>query len=247
MTRKRPSPLQPPGAAKTLKRRALEFGATVLQSDTPLHGFDIYVVGFHCARYEPSMQMEAHHFCKQVNADFLQCMIFDGNTTEANLIGIEYIISERLFLDLPGDEKPRWHPHNYEVFSGELVAPGLPEVAERELMSLLVNSYGKTWHLWHTGRHDGQPGDSLPVGEAMLMWSFNRDGEVDERLRQNRMMHMGSDVNHKRRDRQEHLLHLAHPQHGVNTLRNAFPDAAPAPPPGVYDVADAADDVPQTS
>jgi hypothetical protein len=44
MTRKCPSPLQPPGTAKTLRRHALEFGLTVLQSDTPLHGFDIYVV-----------------------------------------------------------------------------------------------------------------------------------------------------------------------------------------------------------
>jgi hypothetical protein len=76
---------------------------------------------------------------------------------------------------------------------------------------------------------------------------FNRDGAVDERLRQNRIMHMGSDVTHKRRDRQEHLLHLAHPQHGVHTLRDAFPAAAPTPPPGVCDVTAAADDAPPTS
>ena len=34
---------------------------------------------------------------------------------EANLIGIEYIVSERVFDSLPEAEKPYWHPHNYEV------------------------------------------------------------------------------------------------------------------------------------
>ncbi|MDJ0391147.1 DUF1264 domain-containing protein [Roseomonas sp. E05] len=33
-------------------------------------------------------RMEAHHYCKQVNSDFLQCASFDGNTENANLIGI---------------------------------------------------------------------------------------------------------------------------------------------------------------
>lgn len=237
MAEQRHSPIRPVGASKDLKRRFLEFGSTVMQRSTPLHGFDIYVVGFHCARHDPMMQMEAHHFCQQVNADFLQCVIFDGNTSDANLIGIEYIISERLFLSLPASEQSYWHPHNYEVFSGELVAPDLPEAAERELMSLLVNSYGKTWHLWHTGRHDDQPGYALPIGDATLMWSFNRDGEVDESLRQNRMSHMKMDTERRRKDRQQ-LVQLAHPQYGVNTLRGAFPQASPSPPPGVSDVED---------
>lgn len=187
--------------------------------------------------------MEAHHFCKQVNAGFLQCAIFDGNTEEANLIGVEYIISERPSLSLPERERGYWHPHNFEVFSGELVAPGLPEAAERELMSLLVNSYGKTWHLWHAGRHDGAPGDLLPMGEAMLMWSFNRGGETDEALRQNFLGALGLDVEAKRRDRQG-LLDLAHPQRGVNPLRDAFPNAAPAPPPGVRNIENAGGETP---
>lgn len=235
MTKRRPAPLRPSGGNKTLKRRVLEFGSHMLQQAIPLHGFDIYVVGFHCARHDPLMQMEAHHFCKQVNADFLQCVIFDGNNSDANLIGIEYIISERLFMTLPRQEQSFWHPHNYEVFSGELVAPGLPDLAERELMSLLVNSYGKTWHLWHTGRHDGGGGHPLPMGEATLMWSFNRDGEVDESLRRNRIMAMDVDIARKRRERKT-LLHLAHAQYGVNTLRGAFPEAAQEPPPGVRDI-----------
>jgi hypothetical protein len=92
-------------------------------------------------------------------------VIFDGNTAEANLIRFEYIISERLFLGLPAGEQAQWHPHN----SGELVTPGLPDAVERELMLLPVNSYEKTWRLWHRGRPSGEAVDPLPIGEPMRM------------------------------------------------------------------------------
>ena len=49
--------------------------------------------------------------------------------------------------------------------------------AEKALMRDKVNSYGKTWHVWHTGAF-GIPGDALPMGEPRLAWSFNRDGEI---------------------------------------------------------------------
>jgi len=50
---------------------------------------------FHPMKQEPAHQMEAHHFCKQVNEDFAQCVLFDGNTSAANMTGVEYIISEK--------------------------------------------------------------------------------------------------------------------------------------------------------
>ena len=108
----------PAGEGKGAWLAALEQGAHLLQSTTPLRGFDVYVVGFHCPKDQPHEQMEAHHYCKVVNDDLLQCVLFDGNTKEANLIGIEYIVSGRLFDTLPESEKDYWHPHNYEVFSG---------------------------------------------------------------------------------------------------------------------------------
>jgi Protein of unknown function (DUF1264) len=222
----RPSPLTPAGTGKTPWRATLEAGARLLQDRTPLKDFDVYVAGLHCARHEPQMQMEAHHYCKQVNEDLLQCVIFDGNTRDANLIGIEYIISERLFATLPLPERDFWHPHNYEVLSGQLVAPGLPEVAERAFMRLLMNSYGKTWHTWHTGRHDGEAGHPLPYGEAKLMWSFNRDGEADEALRQDFQTGLGFDE-HERRAKRAALADAAHPQSGVDAMAGEFSGTSP--------------------
>jgi hypothetical protein len=231
---KRPSPTKPAGEGRSLWRATLEAGASLLQDMTPLKDFDIYVVGLHCAKDEPGMQMEAHHFCRQVNQDLLQCTIFDGNTKDANLIGIEYIVSERLFATLPEDEQPYWHPHNYEILSGQLTAPGLPEAAERAFLKELMNSYGKTWHTWHTGRHDGrgEPGHALPMGDAKLMWSFNRDGEADERLKGDLEQHMGIDEADKRAQRASFAA-LSRPQAGVDAMAGQFEDTTPLP--GVVD------------
>ncbi|GAB2511275.1 OBAP family protein [Paramicrobacterium agarici] len=216
----RPSPTQPAGEGKGFELAILETGATALQSSTPLHGFDVYVVGFHPAKSDPHMQMEAHHYCRVVNDDLLQCTIFDGNTRDANLIGVEYIVSEKLFDTLPEEERGFWHPHNFEVLSGQLIAPGLPDAAEARFMQHLMNSYGKTWHTWHTGTQ-GNPGDELPLGEAKLMWSFNRIGECDPALHESREEAMKLDTAKTRSNRQQ-LVNFAHPQHGVDAIADAF-------------------------
>lgn len=227
----------PAGEGKPWRASALEAGSRFLQSNAPVKQFDIYVVGFHCAKTDAAMQMEAHHYCHQVNAELFQCVLFDGNTRDASLIGVEYIISERLFGTLPEHEQRYWHPHNYEVFSGELIAPGLPAVAEKAMLALLVNSYGKTWHTWQTTSGDGKPtGDSLPLGDPRLMWSFNRFGELDEALRANRNRAFGIDDDTKRRERAP-LAASAHPQVGVDALKHAFP-TADGRPPGVRDRGD---------
>jgi hypothetical protein len=213
-------PAQPPGAAKSAATRALEAGAKLLQSTGPVGGFDIYLVGFHPMKEHPGQQIEAHHYCHQMNEDFAQCVLFDGNTRDANMHGIEYIISEKLFDTLPANERSLWHPHNGEILSGQLMAPGIPKAAEKSLMKQKMNSYGKTWHVWNTG-HRGQPNDPLPLGQPMLAWSFNRDGEAVPGMVEERDRNMGLDTSKTRRERGD-LQSLAKPQAGVDDLKGRF-------------------------
>lgn len=221
--------VRPPGAEKSARLKALAAGADVLQREGPAAKFDAYLVGFHPMKDHPDMQMEAHHFCHQVNADFAQCVLFDGNTTDANLNGIEYIISEKLFAQLPEEERQYWHPHNFEILSGQLVAPGLPGVAEREFLETKMNSYGKTWHVWNTGHFDLDDADPLPLGEPQLAWSFNRDGEILPGLVELMQQRVGVNVAEKRASRQD-LAPLAKPQHGADALKGKFRRKAPAAP-----------------
>ena len=222
----------PAGEAKSPQTRVLEAGAIAAQRDAPPDALDVYLVGFHPLKAEPHHQLEAHHFCRQVNEDFAQCALFDGNTAEANLNGIEYIISERLFERLPAKEKRYWHPHNGEILSGQLTAPGLPEAADHALMKAKMNSYGKTWHTWNTQKH-GPADGSLPLGEPALAWSFNRFGEAREALIEERDRRMGIASEELRKARQD-LVPLAHPQSGVDVLRGKFPGPT-RPIPGVVD------------
>ncbi|HVJ38053.1 MAG TPA: OBAP family protein [Stenotrophomonas sp.] len=224
--------VRPPGAAESAKTNTLEAGAALLQNNGPLAKMDVYLVGFHPMKEAPQHQMEAHHFCRQVNEDFAQCALFDGNGVDANLNGIEYIISEKLFEQLPAQERRYWHPHNAEILSGQLVAPGLPKVADKALMRSKMNSYGKTWHTWSSRPMGDMPADRLPLGPARLAWSFNRDGEADPALVAERDQRMDISTEAMRRDRQD-LLPLARPQEGVDALRSAFPAATPIP--GVRD------------
>lgn len=211
---------KPAGETKTSETKILEAGAKLLQSNSPLKPFDIYLVGFHPMKDHPEDQMEVHHYCSQVNEDFAQCVLFDSNMANANLNGIEYIISEKLFAKLPEAEKKYWHPHNGEILSGLLVAPDIPGIAEKALMKGKMNSYGKTWHVWNTG-HDEQPGDTLPLGEPMLAWSFNRDGEARPGLVEKRDKKMGISHVEKRMQR-KNLIQFAEPQSGVDDLKGKF-------------------------
>lgn len=209
----------PKGKPKEQDTKVLETSSEALQSFEPAAALDVYLNGFHVMKDDASHVSEAHHYCRARNEEFTQCVIFDGNTESANLVGIEYIISERLFASLPEAEKPLWHPHNYEILSGQLVAPGLPEVAERALLEKKLNSYGKTWHVWDTSRPEH---GSLPLGPAQLAWSFNADGELSERLLTERDKRMNLDSNQRREARSELARH-AHPQRGVDAMSQAFP------------------------
>ena len=215
-----PAHAQPAGEEKSAMTRALTLGAKALQSNAPLGLFDVYLVGFHPMKDGPEEQMEAHHYCNQVNQDFAQCVLFDGNSKDANLNGVEYIISASLFESLPADERQYWHPHNGEILSGQLIAPGLPDVAEKSLMKSKMNSYGKTWHVWNTG-HEGMAPDELPLGPARLAWSFSRDGEAKPEMITKRDEKLGirtKETREKRRD----LEPLARPQEGVDDLKGKF-------------------------
>jgi hypothetical protein len=225
-----------PGADRTAKTATLESGANMLQAKAPVEKIAMYLNGFHVSKSDPTMQMEAHHYCNQANEDLAQCVLFDGNTAEARMMGIEYIISEKLYNTLPTEEKAYWHPHNYEILSGQLRMPGLPDVAEKEALKSKMNSYGKTWHTWMTGMHN-QKADPLPFGPPHLQWSFNKDGETMPGMVAERDKRFDFNTTDERQDRQD-LVALARPQGGVDAMAAYFPEATSVK--GVTDNGDAA-------
>lgn len=122
-----------------------------------------------------------------------------------------------MFEGFPDEERVYWHPHNYEVLSGQLSAPGLPERLERELLRGRIDSYGKAWQLWPAGE-----GIALPVGPPRLAWSINRDGEIDPALLARGEQETGRGVRERRATRAE-LREGARRQVGVERLLSPHP------------------------
>jgi hypothetical protein len=160
-----------------VKQAVLEKAADVVQAFKPFHHIHTHLCGLHFRSNDMTKQVEAHHYCSHLTSDFCQCVIYDSGKEDARLIGIEYIISERLFKSLPNDEKVFWHSHQYEIKSGLLIAPGLPQVAEKSLMTELANTYGKTIHTWKI-----EQGDALPLGGPQLMMAFTAPDQVNPHI-----------------------------------------------------------------
>lgn len=135
-----------PGAQMTPTTRTLHASAALLQSRPPVDALNAYLDGFRFFNGNIGMQMETHHYCSNLNEEVIQCVIYDGNRKDDKLMGVEYIVSEQLFAKLPRSEKTLWHSHVHEVKSDQLIAPGIPEIAELALMEKLIHTYGKTWH-----------------------------------------------------------------------------------------------------
>lgn len=192
------SNVESPGSEKDAKSKTLEAGADILQDKSPLKKINMYLDGFHFYNGNMKVQMEAHHYVSQLNEDVHQAIIYDGNGEDAKIMGVEYIISERLFKTLPAEEKKLWHSHHYEVKSGELIAPGVPDVAEHELMEKLVSTYGKTIHTWHTDQER-----TLPLGSPMIMMGFTKDGQLDKTMLDGRDKRFNISTEEKRRKRED--------------------------------------------
>ena len=183
------------GKGHPLKHRVLDVASGVLQPKYPVAAMSTYLNGFHMYADDMGRQVEASHFCVHLRHDLHQCVIFDRNAPDARLIGIEYIISEERFRALPEDEKRLWHSHHFEVKSGTLVAPGIPELAERAYFQDLVTTYGKTFHTWQYDR------DDFPYGIPQLMMAFTEDGQADEAMIADRDRRLGVSKERRRQSR----------------------------------------------
>jgi len=199
------------GDDKTMKSHIIDAGADLLQNKEPIDAMSVYLNGFHFYADDRGRQVEAHHFCTHLTEDFHQCVIFDADDKKARLIGIEYIVSAKLFQTLPDEEKKLWHSHHYEIKSGQLVIPGVPERVERSAFKDLVTTYGKTWHTWQIDRDN-----ALPLGIPQLMMGFTDDGQIDSSLLKSRDERLDVSSEERRRSREEI------PMPTVDPLANAW-------------------------
>jgi hypothetical protein len=145
----------------------------------PLHADHVHFCGIHIAKKDPKIQIITQHYCAAHSSGehgetMFQCVLFDTAARNAKLLGVEYVITDKTYRQLPDDEKKYWHPHTYEVLGGMLIAPGMEPEEEEKFMQTILTTWGKTWHTWP------DPKSAVPLGEPLLVWSLCGDGQADE-------------------------------------------------------------------
>ncbi len=112
----------------------------------------------------PEWSQVAYHFCKPVNADLNQCVLYDGTGPDARLIGIEYLVSDAVYQKMPAEEKAYWHDHKYEVDAGLLKSLTQTGEDEKKTMAAVRTALGQG--VSHLGLG---PGLSPRTGAAVLV------------------------------------------------------------------------------
>jgi len=155
-----------PGGPKTMMSKVVGAAAGMVQDLTPVKQFQEHVCTWAIFSHDMSRKIETHHYVARLNEDFLQCAVYDSDQSNARLIGVEYVVSEKLFGTLPDEEKQLWHSHFHEINEGLWVHPGVPELVQQQELKPLAKTYGKFWCTWQFDR-----GDRLPLGPPALMMS----------------------------------------------------------------------------
>ena len=85
---------------------------------------------------DPSLRVQ--HYCKPNDKILLVCQLYDSNSQNGTLIGIEYIITADQYNSLPNREKPAWHYHQIE-FATNRADAHFPDITPQKEGELLKN------------------------------------------------------------------------------------------------------------
>lgn len=133
----------------------------------PLSGYNIHVTAPHMMDGEVIGPF--HHFCKPINADVIQCILFESDQPNARLTEVEYMVSKKLARSaIPKwSHRANWHDHKQEIETGRvaIINPSDPKQQKR-LAEYVAKTDGIIFHLWPKGAPipDGTVGIAQSVG-----------------------------------------------------------------------------------
>lgn len=121
----------------------------------PAHGFTLHIDAKKHINEMPDFVV--HHYCKTLDKNYLQCLLFDSDQPNAHVIGVETIISPEIYAQLPEEERAYWHYHKDEIPLVDATLPGLSDEEIAKVVAALENTYGRVVISW-------KPGDLAPLG-----------------------------------------------------------------------------------
>ena len=126
---------------------------------TPADGFALHIDAKKHINDMPDTVV--HHYCKTLDKQVIQCLLFDSDAPNAHVIGTETIISPQIYAKLSEDEKPSWHYHKEEIPLVDAKLPGLSEAEAKKVVAAIEDTYGKVVIFW-------EPGTEAPIGAPSI-------------------------------------------------------------------------------
>jgi hypothetical protein len=132
------------------------------KTPSPADGFNIHISAPH--RHEDgTVHGPYHHYCKAINPDIMQCMIFMTTAPNAELIEVEYFIAQKLVRKNVTLEQwnKYYHDHKVEIATGRVQILDVSPAKAKEMALAAAKTDGIIFHLWPDGA-------KVPNGEVMF-------------------------------------------------------------------------------
>jgi hypothetical protein len=102
----------------------------------------------------------AHHWCKNVSANLIECQLYDSDTPNARLVGVETIVPATVWQTFSPQEQAMWHYHKVELQKIHATLPDTPTDQQAAVIASIAPTYGKVYILWDpmsSNNPTGQP------------------------------------------------------------------------------------------
>lgn len=133
---------------------------TPAQISQPHQGFTLHI---DAEKHFPGDDKKiAHHWCKQVSGGLTECQLYDSDSPDARLVGVEMVVPTDTYNKFSDEEKAYWHYHKVEIPKVNAKLPDLSPEEATKVVKSLEETYGKIYLLW-----DPSKGDQ-PLGEPSV-------------------------------------------------------------------------------
>lgn len=90
----------------------------------------------------------AHHFCKQVSGGLTECQLYNSDSPDAKLVGVEMVVPTETWSKFDPSEQAMWHYHKEEIPKINAKLPDLSDEEAAKVVKSLEETYGKIYLLW---------------------------------------------------------------------------------------------------
>lgn len=158
---------------------AVFLSAPVFAEDKgPLNGYTIHVTAPHIMDGE--VMGPFHHYCKPINDDIIQCILFESTEPNARMTEVEYMVSKKLARSVltKWSHAQNWHDHKQEIETGRVVVVNPTDPKEQKsLVDHVAETDGIIFHLWP--KDSPIPDGTVGIPQSIGHWEALH-GKVDK-------------------------------------------------------------------